>query len=53
MPTAKADPSASAKRRQRALQRRDNEGGAGPGGLPSNGSLEGPFSSQATFGRVQ
>jgi hypothetical protein len=40
MPTAKADPSARAKQRQRALQRWDNEGGAGPGRLPAKASLE-------------
>jgi hypothetical protein len=40
MPTAKADPSESAKQRQRALQRWDNEGGAGPGRLPAEESLE-------------
>ena len=40
MPTAKPDPSESAKQRQRALQRWDNEGGAGPGRLPAKDSLE-------------
>ena len=40
MPTAKADPSERAKQRQRALQRWDNEGGAGPGRLPAKESLE-------------
>jgi hypothetical protein len=39
MPTAKADPSDRAKQRQRALQRWDNEGGAGPGRLPAKESL--------------
>jgi len=40
MPTVKADPSESAKQRQRALQRWDNEGGAGPGRLPAKDSLQ-------------
>ena len=40
MPTAKVDPSESAKQRQRALQRWDNEGGASPGRLPAKESLE-------------
>ena len=40
MPPTKADPSDSAKQRQRALQRWDNEGGASPGRLPAKESLE-------------
>ena len=40
MPTAKASSSERATQRQRALQRWDNEGGAGPGRLPLDEGLE-------------
>jgi hypothetical protein len=53
MPTAKADSTERAKQRQRALQRWDNEGGAGPGRLPAKGSLEAALASAPPLGNAE
>ena len=53
MPTSKADAMESAKQRQRALQRWNNEGGAGPGGRPFSVSIEAALASAPPLGNAE
>jgi hypothetical protein len=53
MLTAKANSTERAEQRKRALQRWDNEGGAGPGRLPVKGSVEGALASAPPLGNPE
>ena len=53
MATTKADSRESAKQRQRALQRWNNEGGAGPGGRPVDIGYEGALTSSPPLGNAE
>ena len=53
MATTKADSMESAKQRQRALQRWNNEGGAGPGGRPVDVSVEAALASAPPLGNAE
>jgi len=53
MATSKADSMESAKQRQRALQRWNNEGGAGPGGRPVDVSFAGALASGPPLGNAE
>lgn len=53
MATTKADSMESAKQRQRALQRWNNEGGAGPGGRPVDVSVEAVLASAPPLGNAE
>jgi len=53
MATTKADSRESAKQRQRALQRWNNEGGAGPGGRPVDVGYEGALASSPPLGNAE
>ena len=53
MATLKADSRESAKQRQRALQRWNNEGGAGPGGRPVDIGYEGALTSSPPLGNAE
>ena len=53
MATTKADSMESVKQRQRALQRWNNEGGAGPGGRPVDVSVEAALASAPPLGNAE
>ena len=53
MATTKADSMESFKQRQRALQRWNNEGGAGPGGRPVDVSVEAALASAPPLGNAE
>jgi hypothetical protein len=53
MAASKADSMESAKQRQRALQRWNNEGGAGPGGRPVDVSFAGALASGPPLGNAE
>src|SRR6476646_6604226 len=53
MATTKADSMESVKQRQRALQRWNNEGGAGPGGRPVDVSVEAALAGAPPLGNAE